>query len=494
VAALYQPGLARIKRLIQPIPTIIPIPQYGEQNEEGFSMTNRTHIRLCRAALLSLLALLACAASLLAGDPASKNKILAGFFEEWSIYYANYNIADLQSNGVADRLSHFIYAFADVTATVSSPSTDTCTIADAWADFEDDGLPETGGIADVWPLYGNFAEILKLKQLHPNLRTLISIGGASASNTQAFSTAASTQAGRQALASSCINMFITGNVGSDWNGNITAPGLFDGIHIDWEFPTAADTLNFTLLLQEFRKQLDALGKTNGKYYELSFDGPAGEQNYTNIELAKAARLVDFITVDGYNLNGTWENVANHASPLFDSRMDPEFGQGLCVSCTVNAYLDAGVPPSKYVMGVPLYGAGWTGIPNVNHGLYQTSTANPWTAPVLMANGTGLCPDPNSPSPGCDTLLTAGAATYSTLSTLISNGYRRYFDPVSIATWLYDPATQTFWSYDDTFTAALKTVYVRTRMPGGLGGNFVWALKDDDANGSMVKTLATGLGR
>jgi len=305
-------------------------------------MTNGTRIKLWRAGIVSFIALLASAATLLAGGPNSQGKILAGFFEEWSIYYANYNIADLQNNGAADKLSHFIYAFANVSADSTNPSLDTCTIADSWADYQTPYLPPVGNIPDTAPLYGNFAEILKLKQLHPRLRTLISLGGANATNTTAFSTAATTQAGRQALASSCLNMFITGNVAS----GISAPGLFDGIHIDWEFPTATDTQNFTLLLQEFRKQLNALGKANGKYYELSFDGPAGEQNYSNIDLAATAKLVDFITIDGYNYNGTWENVANHASPLFDSRKDPEFGEGLCIACTVNAYLSAGVPPSK----------------------------------------------------------------------------------------------------------------------------------------------------
>jgi len=460
-------------------------------------MLNGSHIKPWRTIVVSFIASLACAAMLSAAGPNGQRKILAGFFEEWSIYYANYNLADLQNNGVADKLSHFVYAFANVTADPANPSNDTCAIADAWADFETPYLPPVGGIADVWPLYGNFAEILKLKQLHPRLRTLISIGGASAANTAAFSLAAGTPAGRQALASSCINMFITGNVGSDWNGPITAPGLFDGIHIDWEFPAASDTHNFTLLLQEFRNQLNALGQANGKYYELSFDGPAGEQNYANIELAKTARLVDFITIDGYNYHGTWENLANHASPLFDSRKNPEFGEGLCIACTVDAYLKAGVPPSKYVMGVPLYGAGWTGIPKVNHGLYQTSTdttEESWSAPVLLASGTGACTDTSGNTPGCDLLLTPGAATYSTLSTLAANGYSRYFDPVSVAGWLYNPTTETFWTFDDPFTAVLKTVYVQTRAPGGLGGNFVWALKDDDANGTMVKTLAAGLGR
>jgi chitinase len=450
--------------------------------------------RLFRASLalfaaLSTLAIYGIPA--IAQTPNSQGKILAGFFEEWSIYYANYNLANLESNGSAAKLSHLVYAFADLYASASDPSSDTCVIADPWADFEDNNLPPVGGIADTWPLYGNFAEILKLKQLNPNLKTLISIGGASATNAAAFSTAASTEAGRQALVASCINMFIVGNVGSDWNGNITAPGLFDGIHIDWEFPAATDKQNFTLLLQEFRNQLNALSAQTGKQYILSFDGPAGSQNYTNIDLESAARLVDFVTVDGYNYAGSWDTVTNDASSLFDSRQDPSFGQQLDIEDTFAAYLAAGVPPQKYVMGVPLYGAGWSGVPDINHGLYQTSTG---PSAVPLANGTGLCTDLSGNTPGCDPLLTPGTATYSTLEALTANGYQNYFDLSRIAVSLYNPNTQTFYTYDNPDTAFLKTVYINLRVPGGLGGAFVWAVKDDDANGTMVKTLAAGLGR
>ena len=112
----------------------------------------------------------------------------------------------------------------------------------------------------------------------------MSIGGASASEHCGLFTAASTAAGRQALAASCINMFIEGNIAP----GITAPGLFDGFNIDWEFPTATDTQNFTALLQEFRTQLNALAPTTGKHYVMSFDGPAGAQNYVNIDLKNAA--------------------------------------------------------------------------------------------------------------------------------------------------------------------------------------------------------------
>lgn len=412
----------------------------------------------------------------------AQEKILGGYFEEWSIYYAGYNIANLQQNGVADKLTHLIYAFADVSSIPPA-----CTLADTWADYQSPYLPSVNGTPYAGPLYGNFAAIQQLKGLHPKLKVLISIGGASAANTEAFSTLASTVAGRQAFAASCIDLFINGNIAP----GITAPGLFDGFNIDWEFPTATDTQHFTALLTEFRRQLNALGKTTGKHYVLSFDGPAGSQNYVNINLAKAADQVDFITIDGYNYAGSWDTQTNDASPLFDSKKDPNYGQGLDIDDTVNAYLKAGVPAHKYTMGLPLYGAGWTGVPNINHGLYQDSTG---PSPVPLANGTGLCTDLSGNTPGCDPLLTPGVATYGTLVDLKSNGYKSYFDAGRVAVSLYDPKNETFYTYDDPSTAFLKMLYIDLKVPGGLGGAYVWALKDDDANGTMVKTMASALGQ
>ena len=443
-------------------------------------MTKRFFRRSVPAILASLLVLITGTQPSFAQDK-NHSKILGGYFEEWSIYYAGYNIANLQQNGVAGKLTHLMYAFANVT-TSPAPA---CAIADSWADYSSPYLPSVNGTPYAGPLFGNFAAIQQLKQLHPKLKVLMSVGGASAVNTAAFATSASTQAGRQALASSCIDMFVKGNIAP----GITAPGLFDGFNIDWEFPTATDKQNFTALLQEFRTQLNALGKTTGKQYVLSFDGPAGSQNYVNIDLKHAAEQVDFITIDGYNYAGSWDSQTNDASPLFDSRQDPLFGQDLDIDSTVDAYLRAGVPPSKYTMGLPLYGAGWTGVPKANHGLYQSSTG---PSPVYLTNGTGLCNDLSGNTAGCDTLLTPGIATYATLANLKAHGYSTYFDARRLAISLYDPAAETFYTYDDPNTAFLKMLYIDLKVPGGLGGAYVWALKDDDANGSMVKAMAKGL--
>ena len=399
------------------------------------------------------------------GHGARRAKILAGYFEEWSIYGAHYNIADLQNNGVADKLTHFYYAFANVAPTSGAPDA-MCHIADSWADFQTPFLPPVNGIADTAPLFGNFAELVKLKQLHPNLKILISLGGASAANTAGFAFAASTPQLRAQLVASCIDMFIKGNVAA----GVSTGSLFDGIDVDWEFPAAADKQNFTLLLQEFRNQLDALGVANKTHYLLTIAAPAGEQNFSNIELAKVAKQLDFFNIEGYDYHGTWETTTNHHAPLFGSRQVPD---NFFIEFTIDAYLDAGVPARKLLLGVPFYGRGWTGVPNVNHGLYQTSTGA-------------------APSPAGDTLATDGVATFATLQA--QTGSQSFFDPRRFAHWTYNPTTQTFWSFDDELTTRLKMLYVNFRTPGGLGGAYFWAFKDDDANGTLAKTMASGLGR
>jgi len=61
----------------------------------------------------------------------ASGKIFGGYFEEWGIGYTGYNIANLHQNGVADELTHLIYAFGNVTAT-ASPA---CAVGDAVAAY-----------------------------------------------------------------------------------------------------------------------------------------------------------------------------------------------------------------------------------------------------------------------------------------------------------------------------------------------------------------------
>src|ERR1700689_45172 len=140
--------------------------------------------------LTSLLVLVACLAQSLA-QSRHPGKIFGGYFEEWGINYAGYNIADLQKNGVADELTHLIYAFGNVTPT-SPPA---CAIADPVAAYQNSSLPSVSGKPYNAPLYGNFGAIQQLKELHPTLKVLISLGG-QAGAVAGFVSAASTAVGR----------------------------------------------------------------------------------------------------------------------------------------------------------------------------------------------------------------------------------------------------------------------------------------------------------
>jgi len=298
-------------------------------------------------------------------------------------------------------------------------------------------------------------------------------------------TAAATAAGRAALASSCINLFVKGNIAP----GVTAPGLFDGFNIDWEFPAAADKQNFTALLQEFRTQLNVLAKTTGKKYVLTFDSPASPKKYVNIDLKAAAAQVDFLTIDGYDYAGSWDKQTNESSSLYDTDADPVYADARYIDATVRAYLQAGVSPTKYTMGLPLCGVGWKGVPDVNHGVYQNVTG---PSPVLLADGSGPCPNPDkaSASPGCDTILTPGFSTYSTIKSLNNKyGYTPWYDPSRVGATVYNPSTGIFYTYDDSAVVAAKTAFIKKN---NLGGAYVWALNDDDAAGSLTRAIAAGL--
>ncbi|HVL24360.1 MAG TPA: glycosyl hydrolase family 18 protein, partial [Thermomicrobiales bacterium] len=147
-------------------------------------------------------------------------------------------------------------------------------------------------------LYGNFRQLQLLKQRHPHLRTLISLGGWTGSG--GFSDAAATPEGREAFAASCIELFLT-----RW------PGVFDGIDIDWEYPVHGglpdngyrpeDRRNCTLLFAELRRQLDELGARTGQRYLLTAALPAGKAlPVSTFEIGEIAGILDWVNVMTYD--------------------------------------------------------------------------------------------------------------------------------------------------------------------------------------------------
>jgi chitinase len=456
-------------------------------------------------------------------------KLEMGFFEQWGIYGRGFTLASADREGEIADLTDLDYAFggvepldgathnsAGVLAVSNEPIQSdptqpdynpvVCSSLDTWADYQDPYLTDVDGGSGVAPsgLAGNFEQLAELEAKYPRLKVIMSLGGYNGS--AFFSAAAATPASRQAFVSSCIKMFIRGDVPAASGLPLTgseqsifpahpdaAAGIFDGFDIDWEYPadnngapgnlySPQDTQNFVLLLREFRTQLDALSRTTGQRYTLTVEMPAGLQNAQYLEPAAMARYVNDEVIMDYDFQGPWEahGPTNFESNLYESPNAPNSAAEPLISgsSTVSYYEQQGVQRRQLVMGMPYYGHGWAGVPSgAQYGLYEPASG-PATSPDINSLGQSV--------PGLDGADPAGTSDYYEL--VNQAGYSWHFDPVTGATWLYNPATQVFWSVENPAEMFEKALYIDRQ---GLAGASVWALEGDSQN-ALTSALTAGL--
>jgi len=351
---------------------------------------------------------------------------LVGYFPGWGIHAQHYLVTDIP----ADRLTHVIYAFATINESADCMS--------------------VNGYDDAT----NFPLLRDLKQHHPGLRTLISVGGHS--NSTNFPIAASSDTLRRHFAQSCV-------------GFMTQNG-FDGIDIDWEFPTADESSGFTALLTALRDALNAQGAADGQSYLLTIAAPAGSSNYRHLQLAKIHPVVDWINLMTYDYSTASSTRTDFVAPL--RPYDTTIGNhaALNVDATVQAYLKAGVPSDKLVLGTRFVGTGWRGVAATNNGLYQHADG--------PAKGTW----------DNDTKST-GAFGYQDIATNYVGRFAGYRHAEAQVPWLYGADARVMISYEDPQSLQLKAEYVRANA---LGGAMIWELAADDARHTLLDTLAAAL--
>ncbi len=379
---------------------------------------------------------------------------VVGYYTSWSIYAQQYYVDDVP----AERLTHLNYAFANIA------DDGACILGDDYADaafayFADETDPRTDALGV--PLRGNLAALLRLKQAHPHLQTLLSVGGWTWST--GFTDAALTEESRARFVQSCVNLMLRYG--------------FDGLDIDWEFPVTQgpgyfqgrpeDRQNFTLLLREFRRQLDAQGTLDSRPYLLTIAAPQVEMFWQHIELDAIHPYLDWINLMTYSFHGGWAEVTSHHAALFPTPRNPDAGTAAYnVHGTVSAYAAAGVPPEKLVIGVPLYAHGWSGVPAQNDGLYQPFDG--------LTDGTWGC---------------CGLYDYADIAANYLPAWTRYWDVDAQAAWLYDPAAGVLISYEDPQAVAAKAAYVQQV---GLGGIMLWELSQDDDAHTLLNAAWDGL--
>ncbi|MEF3697220.1 glycoside hydrolase family 18 protein [Desulfolutivibrio sp.] len=319
------------------------------------SSTNRAGRRPLGARFFLALAFLCClSAPVHAG---SFNSRIVGYFVQWGIYARDYEPADIP----AQILTHINYAFMAVNAETGQLSS-----YDAWADLQKVFAAKNGLPAQTWDqsaanLAGNFGRLRDLKALYPHMKVLLSVGGWTLSGP--FPAVAADAAKRQAFAASA----------ADW---VSGQG-FDGIDIDWEYPSLADRDNFSALIEATRQALDAKGLADGKTYLLTVAAPAGPSNMAVWDLARLAPSLDWFNIMTYDYHGGWDATTGHLAPLYENPADPSADRATWnADWAVQAYLAGGVPAQKIHLGIPFYGRSWEAVPATDNGLFQSGQAGP----------------------------------------------------------------------------------------------------------------------
>ena len=397
------------------------------------------------------------------------------YYGEWSIYAGQKYFYPSYIDG--SYITHLNFAFLDV------DKQGNLVLCDEHADFLAI-LPEQSGITYGEPYAGVLGALAILREKYPNMKIGISVGGWTRSGD--FPAMAANATTRQNFARN-IAKFV------DYLG-------YDFVDIDWEYPGAdrdpdpqgngvtidkgckggpEDKVNFTLLMQAIRDELDALGAKNGKYYELSCAMSASPTMMAMIEYDKVMEIVDFANMMTYDLCGAWAPYTGHqtglyVNPNYDPATQPDgvFSVDTCVQYLKDTYGNK-IDYTKVVIGVAPYTRGWAGVQNdgrdpANPGLFATAEPNS----VKAADG-----------------VMSGTFSQTDLPMLISQyQLKEYYDETAQAAYYYSPTTGYFFTCDNARSIAAKGAYVKEN---GLGGLISW-MASLDATNSLTRTMKESL--
>ncbi|GJX86488.1 acidic mammalian chitinase-like protein [Tanacetum coccineum] len=270
---------------------------------------------------------------------------------------------------------------------------------------------------------------------NPPAETLLAIGGfGGGALSGIFSQMASQENSRATFINSTIK------IARDYN--------FNGIDLDWEFPTnSSDMWYLGLLFKEWRQALEfeanvtrkpRLILTSTVYYApiISFNG--GPRSYPINEIY---RNVDWISPMCFGYHGSWENFIGSHSALYEPNHDLKTDYG------IRSWRNVGMSAKKIVMGLPLYGVTWR---------LQDPNVNTIRSPTI---GTG---------PGSGILGYSQVVDFNR-----KNNATVVFDNTRISYYSY--AGDSWISYDDVRSIESKVQYARDVS---LGGYLFWALGQD----------------
>ncbi|AEN08789.1 MULTISPECIES: chitinase C-terminal domain-containing protein [unclassified Streptomyces] len=458
---------------------------------------------------------------------ADHQRRVIGYFTSWRTGKDGKD-AYLASDIPWDKVTHLNYAFAHVDGdnkiSVGSDGPRNASTGMTW--------PGVAGaeMDPALPYKGHFNLLSKFKKQHPDVKTLVSVGGWA--ETGGYFDDNGDRVDSGGFYSMATNADGSVNQkGIDTFADSTVAFIkkygFNGVDIDYEYPTtmkdAGNPLDHTLanarraglvkgygaLMKTLREKLDRASAADGTHYLLTVAAPSSGYLLRGMETFQVQKYLDYVNIMSYDLHGAWNEYVGPNASLFDDGKDAELAQAGVYSTSqyggvgyLNTdwayhYFRGSMPAGRINIGLPYYTRGFKNVQGGTDGLWGKAATTDCPAGAgltkcgdgavgidnlwhdLDANGKES-PAGSNPMWHAKNLEKGIVGDYVTqygfpADTTLTGTYTRKYDSTLVAPWLWNAQKKVFLSTEDEQSVAAKADYV---VDKGIGGTMIWELAGD----------------
>lgn len=458
---------------------------------------------------------------------ADHKRRVIGYFTNWRTGKDGKD-AYLVPNIPWDKVTHLNYAFAHVDSSnklsVGPDSAENASTGMTWPGVAGAEMDPT------LPYKGHFNLLTKYKKQHPEVKTLVSVGGWAETggyfgpdgkrvNSGGFYSMATNADG--SVNQTGINTFADSAV------TFIKKYGFNGVDIDYEYATsmkdAGNPMDHTLangrraglvkgydaLMKTLREKLDRAGAADGKHYLLTVAAPSSGYLLRGMETYQMQKYLDYVNIMSYDLHGAWNEYVGPNAQLFDDGKDNELAQagvyttsqyggvGYLNTDWAYHYFRGSMPAGRINIGLPYYTRGFKNVQGGTDGLWGKAATTTCPAGAgLTKCGDGAVgidnlwhdkddngkesPAGSNPMWHAKNLEKGIAGDYLAsygfpANTQLTGTYVRKYDSTLVAPWLWNAQKKVFLSTEDEQSVKAKADYV---VDKGIGGTMIWELAGD----------------
>ncbi|WP_431784230.1 chitinase C-terminal domain-containing protein [Streptomyces chumphonensis] len=458
---------------------------------------------------------------------ADHQRRVIGYFTSWRTG-ENGRDAYLADDIPWDKVTHLNYAFAHVDSanklSVGPDSPENPATGMTWPGVD-------GAEMDpAFPYKGHFNQLNKFKKQHPQVKTLVSVGGWAETggyfgpdgkrvDSGGFYSMATNADGSVNQAG--INTFADSAV------SFIREYGFNGVDIDYEYATsmkdAGNPLDWSIanprraglnagyaaLMKTLREKLDRAGAADGKHYLLTVAAPSSGYLLRGMETYQTAKYLDYVNIMSYDLHGAWNEYVGPNAALYDDGKDGELaaagvyttaqygGIGYLNTDWAYHYFRGSMPAGRINIGLPYYTRGWKNVTGGTDGLWgKAPSSNCPAGSGLTKCGDGASgidnlwhdldtegvesPAGSNPMWHAKNLEEGIVGDYVTqygfpADFSLTGSYARKYSNTMESPWLWNAQKRVFLATEDEQSVRAKAQYV---VDQGIGGTMMWELAGD----------------